>query len=77
MPTACEDVVLSGGVMAPLRVLRLLWSLEERGVALRLAADGAVRVSPRGHLSEGERAFIRQHRDAVVRLVQYQAPTCA
>ena len=77
MSIACESVVLRGGVTAPHHVRSLLWRLEDRGLSVRCASDGYLKVSPKGQLSAGERACSQRYRSDVVRLVKYEAPKCA
>lgn len=69
--TASESaglVVLHGGLAVPLAALRVLWSLEDRGLIVRLDGDGLL-VGPRGKLTDADRAGIRQHRDDLRQLV--------
>ena len=53
--------------------VRLLWSLEDRGVAVRLdERDGALLVGPRGRLTDADRRAIRAYRDELRELVQHR-----
>ncbi len=65
-----QTVVLRGGLTVDVAGLKLLWSLEDRGVDVRLAADGALLVA-RVELSADDREGIREYRDQLVRLVAY------
>lgn len=64
-------VVLRGGLSVPLSALRTLWGLEDRGVTVRLRADGRLVVSPRSRLAPDDDAAIREHRDQLALLVAY------
>ena len=66
-----ENVVLKGGLSVDIAALRLLWALEDRGLDVRLAADGDLLVGPRAELSADDRAGIRAYRNQVVQLVRY------
>ena len=66
-----QTVVLRGGLTVDVAALRLLWSLEDRGVDVRLAADGALLVGPRAALTDTDRAAIREHRNILEWLVRY------
>jgi hypothetical protein len=63
-------VVLKSGLSVPVDALTLLWRLEDRGLSLRPDGDALV-VSPREHLTDDDRAAIRQHRDELLALVRY------
>jgi hypothetical protein len=65
-------IVLPGGLAVCFPALRLVWGLEERGLRLRAEGDTIV-VSPRGRLSEDERAGLRRYRADVLALIRYDA----
>ena len=72
MPTSIvsEPVVLSGGRAVSLAALRLLWSLEARGLVVE--REGAqLAVGPREALKAEDRQQIRAHRDELLALVDY------
>jgi hypothetical protein len=75
MPTvseATELVTLTGGLVVPLPVLEVLWRLELRGA--RFGLDGeTVTVSPRGLVSDDDRAVIQNYRSDVIAVLRYQA----
>jgi hypothetical protein len=51
--------------------LQLAWSLEDRGLTIRLAEDGRLLIGPRHLLTGEDRDAIRVHRDQLVVLVRY------
>ncbi|MEP6592479.1 MAG: hypothetical protein ABJC51_02235 [Acidobacteriota bacterium] len=69
--TAIDTVTLKGGGVVSLAALRLLWSFEHRGCIVRQAEDGMLLVGPRDRITDAERVHIREHRDALLRLVTY------
>lgn len=69
--TTSETVVLRGGLSVPLAALRLLWSLEDRGLVIRLDPTGELRIGPREYLTDADRANIRRWRDALAAAVAY------
>ena len=74
MPTTLSTsdvVVLKGGLAVPLEVLQLAWRLEDAGVVMELGTEGSLRAGPGEKLSETDRAAIRQHKPALLALVQY------
>jgi hypothetical protein len=70
--TAPNLVVLRNGLAVPIDAVNLLLNLERRGLNIRVdPADDAVLVGPQRHLTEQDKANIRQHRDALRDLVSY------
>lgn len=65
-----EIVVLKGGHSATLAALRLLWSLEDRGLTLTLDGEDLL-VGPRTDLTPGDRDLIREHKPELIYLVRY------
>jgi len=65
MSRGSDLIAFRDGRVVPVAVLRRLWNLEERGLAIGLDDNGAVRVTPAKLLSDEDRAFLRQYRDAV------------
>ena len=55
----------------PVEALRVLWGLEERVFAVRLADDGTLLVSPKARLTDDDYSTIRRHRDDLSALVAY------
>ena len=49
----------------------MLWGLEERVFAVRLADDGTLLVSPKARLTDDDYSTIRRHRDDLSALVAY------
>jgi hypothetical protein len=74
MLPSSELVVLRGGLSVPLPALQILWDLEQRCFSVTVSEDGLLKVRPGEQLTEHDRQRIRQHRDALVMLVQYVAP---
>lgn len=74
MPSVSEpQFVCLPGLTVPLEPLRLLWSLEARG--LTVGRDGnTITVIPAGQLTEDERAALRRWRPHVLALVSIGAP---
>lgn len=64
-----ETVMLRGGLVVALPVLRLLWSLEERGFRIRRGHDGALLISPRSRLSAEDDQALREHRDELLDVI--------
>ena len=64
-------VMLKAGLSVPLPALQTLWSLEHRGLDIRLTESGMLAVGPPHHLNDDDRARIRQYRDALIALVGY------
>lgn len=72
MPTliASEPVILSGGCAVSLAALRLLWSLEARGLVIE--REGAqLAIGPRDMLTASDRERIKVYRDELLTLVDY------
>jgi hypothetical protein len=69
--TASDFVTLAGGLSVPLNALQTLWAFEDRGLTVRLAADGALLVGPRDRLTPADREAILAYRDQLVSLVRY------
>ena len=68
---ASELVALRGGLAVPVAALRVLWGLEERDFAVRLAEDGVLLVAPGSKLTTEDRQAIAHHREALRELVAY------
>jgi hypothetical protein len=66
-------VTLTGGLVVPVRVLRVLWTLEDRGARFELKPNGGFKVIPSSVLTADETVFLRQHRDEARRVLEYQA----
>ena len=66
-----STVVLKNGLSVPLAALRVLWSLEERGLHVQLDDDDGLFVGPRRQLTSADRDAIRAHRDDLRQLVRY------
>lgn len=63
-------VTLKGGLVVPVHVLRRLWTLEDGGLQIHLADDGAdLLVGPPSKLSDETRAFLRQHKPMILHLL--------
>lgn len=61
-------VLLRDGHAVSLHVLRFAWDLEARGYSLARQGD-KLRVSPTRGLTDEDRALLRQHRDALLVLL--------
>lgn len=66
-----ELTTLRGGFTVPLDAVRLLLELEDRGLRIRLDADGAVLIGPQRHLTDADREAIRRYRDELRALIRY------
>jgi hypothetical protein len=71
--SACDYVMLKGGLTIPLAVLRVLWDLEERGVRVRVDDEGDLVVAPRGVITDTDREVLRRWKPHVAVLVTYEA----
>jgi|KBSMisStandDraft_5_1062788.scaffolds.fasta_scaffold15276_6 hypothetical protein len=70
--SACDLVVLRGGLTLPLAALRLAWALEARG--LHLGVDGdLLRVGPRDLLTDDDRAELRRWKPHLLAMLEYSA----
>jgi len=58
------------GALVPDPVLSLLWSLEERGVDIRIDGDDVLAMKPLSQISEPERVLIRRHKAHFLALVR-------
>jgi hypothetical protein len=67
-------LVLRGGLVAELSVLRQLWALEDRGCRFTIEADGRVQISPESAVTTEEVEFLRAHHVETRQLVAYEAP---
>ena len=65
-----ETVTLNGGYVVPVEVLRLGWSLEERGCSLSVDGTSIVVTSPTS-LSKDEKEALRRHGPALRQLLLY------
>jgi hypothetical protein len=72
--SASDFVTLIDGPVVPLAALRLAWSLEDRGLTLRLDKAGGLLVGPGVQLTAEDRALIHAHRDELIALVRYTPP---
>lgn len=63
-------LTLRGGFTVSLAVLRLAWSLEDRGFSLEPLGD-RLRVTPPQRLTPDDVAAIRLHRDELLLLASY------
>jgi len=74
MTTSSDPLVmLSGGLSVPLAPLRLLWTLEARGLKLSLDGDLVV-VRPGGRLRPGERDQLKRWKPHLRALVAHEPP---
>jgi len=58
------------GAMVPDPVLHLLWSLEERGVDIRIDGDDTLVMKPVSQISDPERVLIRRYKAHFLALVR-------
>ena len=58
------------GALVPDPVLHLLWSLEERGVEIRIDGDDTLVMKPISKIPESDRALIRRYKAHLVLLVR-------
>jgi hypothetical protein len=74
MPATSEATLIAfrGGFVAEWTVVCRLLALEARGARFELKADGGFRVVPAEVLTADDTAFLRQHRDAARRVLEYQ-----
>ena len=70
-PSAEAVIGLKGGLVVHLAVLRLLWSLEDRGLRLK-SVGNRLRVQPVKNLTAEETAAIRRHRDQLLTLSSHE-----
>jgi hypothetical protein len=70
MRSAIDLVTLTDGQAVSLQALQVGWTLEARGVSLRIDED-RLAVGPRELLTDADRAAIRAHRDELLALVRY------
>lgn len=68
LPSDPPAVSLRGGLTVPLAALRLLWTLEEKGVVLRVQGGRLVASLP-GGITPDDAAVIRAHRNVLLALV--------
>ena len=66
-----EYVCLRHGPTLPLDVLRVAWSLEDRGLSLQRTSTGKLLVGPREALTDDDRQQFRRWRDHLLALVDY------
>ncbi len=69
--SASDYVMLRGGLTVPVAALQVLWSLEHRGVSLRLDDEDVIIANPRAKLTDEDRVAIRRWKLHVVALLQY------
>jgi len=70
-------VTFRGGFVADWRIVSRLLDLESRGARFELKADGGFRVVPPDVLTADDTAFLKAHRNAARRVLEYEAPMCA
>jgi len=58
------------GTLVPDPVLHLLWSLEDRGVDIRLDGDDTLVMKPLSQIPEADRVLIRRFKAHLVLLVR-------
>ena len=58
------------GALVPDPVLHLLWSLEERGVAIRIDGDDTLVMKPMSKIPEPDRVLIRRYKAHLLLLVR-------
>jgi hypothetical protein len=68
-------IVLRGGLVAELTVLKQLWELERRGCTFTIQSDGAMHIETAGDIGPAELAFLRSHREMTRELVAYVPPS--
>jgi hypothetical protein len=73
MAASNELVVLRGGVAVLLPAWQLALALEQRGFRFRVLG-GQLEVQPCRELTGADCRAIREHRDELIRIVQYEAP---
>jgi len=56
--------------LVPDPALHLLWSLEERGVSIRIDDDGLLVMKPMSKIPESDRKLIRRYRSHLLHLVR-------
>ena len=75
MPASVSEgpvVTLRGGLCVPTGALALLWALEERGITVRLDADGEhLWVVPGDKLTAADRFAIGAYKEHLVALISY------
>lgn len=71
--SACDYVLLKGGVAVPLVVLQLLWDLEDREIRIRAKGADTLVVAPSGKLTDADRAALKRWKSHVLTLVNYDA----
>ena len=69
-----ETVVLRGGFVAQLAMLKQLWALEDRGCRFSLQDDGSLHIATSGTGTEAELTRRRAHRTLARALVAYRPP---
>ena len=65
-----ETLVLRQGPVS-LAALKFLWKLEEDQFRISLDADQQLRIAPKSRITPALDAAIREHRDELVMLVQW------
>jgi hypothetical protein len=71
--SASDYVTLRGGLTFPVAVLKLLWSLEERGVHVGAKDEHTLIIKPRALLQDEDRAALTRWKPHVLALLQYDA----
>jgi hypothetical protein len=64
-------VTLRGGYVVPLAVLRLAWSLEDRGCSVTIEPGDVLAVGPRDRLTEADCDAIKRWKPALIELTKY------
>ena len=67
-------IILRGGFVAELTVLKQLWALENQGCEFSIQSDGAVHVNTDAEVGDAELGFLRAHRMMTRKLVAYVPP---
>jgi predicted transcriptional regulator len=67
-------IVLRGGLVAELAVLRQLWALENRGCQFTQQKDGTVHIDTNGDVRKEELTFLRAYQTMTRELVAYVPP---
>jgi hypothetical protein len=58
------------GTLIPDPALRLLWSLEERGVDMRIDGDSTILMKPMSRISASDRDLIRRYKAHLLILIR-------
>ena len=69
-----ELMTLRGGLQLRVDVVRLLWTMEDRGIRFHIGEDGRLYAQPRGLLTAADVAALKRNLDEVKRAVSYVPP---